>query len=158
MIKGNYTIFGINNTGNEFFRNIVFRNGNRITVGGLYTAYQNYRVSRIQIQFFRKFIIRRYPLYVHCGDPNLVSGFFERFGNGCNAIQALGYPIFSTVNALAWVLGFRYFWMSVIYPMYNSYASLIYCFGVSYVLTFICNVVIFAVLYTRYRKGKYKRI
>ena len=75
-----------------------------------------------------------------------------------HAIQALGYPIFSTVNALAWVLGFRYFWMSVIYPMYTSYASLIYCFGVSYVLTFICNVVIFAVLYTRYRKGKYKRI
>jgi Na+-driven multidrug efflux pump len=75
-----------------------------------------------------------------------------------HAIQALGYPVFSTVNAAAWVLGFRLFWMSVIYPMYSSYASLIYCFGVSYVLTFICNVVIFTVLYIRYRKGKYKRI
>lgn len=75
-----------------------------------------------------------------------------------HAIQALGYPVFSTVNAVAWVLGFRFFWMSVIYPMYTSYASLIYCFGVSYVFTFICNVVIFAVLYIRYRKGKYKRI
>ena len=75
-----------------------------------------------------------------------------------NAIQAFGYPIFSTVNALAWVLGFRIFWMKVIYPVYTSYASLITCFSVSWVLTFICNVIIFSVIYTRYRKGKYKRI
>lgn len=75
-----------------------------------------------------------------------------------HAIQALGYPVFSTVNAVAWVLGFRFFWMAVIYPAFTSYSSLIYCFGVSYVLTFICNVVIFSVLYSRYRRGKYKRI
>ena len=75
-----------------------------------------------------------------------------------HAIQAFGYPIFSTVNALTWVLGFRIFWMKVIYPVYTSYASLIFCFGISWVLTFICNVVIFTVIYVRYKKGKYKRI
>ena len=75
-----------------------------------------------------------------------------------NAIQAFGYPIFSTINAVTWVLGFRFFWMDQIYPKYTSYASLIICFAVSWVLTFICNTVIFAVIYHRYRKGKYKRI
>lgn len=75
-----------------------------------------------------------------------------------NAIQAFGYPIFSTINAVTWVLGFRFFWMDQIYPRYTSYASLITCFAVSWVLTFICNTVIFAVIYHRYRKGKYKRI
>jgi len=75
-----------------------------------------------------------------------------------NAIQAFGYPIFSTINAVAWVLGFRIFWMKLIYPIYTSYASLITCFSVSWVLTFICNAVIFTVVYLRYRHGKYKRI
>lgn len=75
-----------------------------------------------------------------------------------NSIQAFGYPIFSTVNALAWVLGFRIFWMAVVYPVYTSYASLIICFIASWILTFVCNVIIFSVIYWRYRKGKYRRI
>ena len=74
------------------------------------------------------------------------------------AIQAFGYPIFSTVNAVAWVLGFRIVWMRFIYPTFTSYGSLIFCFGISWVLTFICNAIIFSVIYTRYRKGKYKKI
>lgn len=69
-----------------------------------------------------------------------------------HAIQALGYPIFSTVNAVVWVLGFRIFWMAVIYPNYTSYASLMTCFSVSYVLNFICNIVIFSVIYYRYKR------
>lgn len=75
-----------------------------------------------------------------------------------HAIQAFGYPVFSTVNAVMWVLGFRFFWMGLIYPLAPSYASLIICFGVSWGLTFLCNAVIFGVLYGRYRKGKYRRI
>ena len=75
-----------------------------------------------------------------------------------HAIQAFGYPVFSTVNAVMWVLGFRFFWMGLIYPHYTSYASLILCFAVSWGLTFLCNVVIFAIIYCRYRKGRYRRI
>ena len=75
-----------------------------------------------------------------------------------NAIQAFGYPIFSTVNALTWVLGFRIFWMAIVYPVYTSYASLITCFAVSWALTALCNAAIFAVLYARFRKGKYNRL
>jgi hypothetical protein len=75
-----------------------------------------------------------------------------------HAIQAFGYPIFSTVNAVTWVLGFRFFWMEYVYPVYTSYASLITCFAVSWGLTFLCNTVIFSIIYYRYRKGKFKRI
>ena len=75
-----------------------------------------------------------------------------------SAIQAFGYPVSSTINAVTWVLGFRFFWMLVIYPHYTSYASLITCFGLSWLLTFVCNILIFYVIYRRYRKGKYKRI
>lgn len=75
-----------------------------------------------------------------------------------HAIQAFGYPIFSTVNAVAWVLGFRIFWMALIYPAAPSYASLITCFVVSWGFTFLCNAVILAVIYLRYRKGKYRMI
>ena len=74
------------------------------------------------------------------------------------AIQAFGYPVFSAINAVTWTLGFRIFWMHVIYLSYSSYANLILCFGVSWALTFLCNAVILTVLYRRYRKGKYKRI
>ena len=75
-----------------------------------------------------------------------------------HAIQAFGYPIFSTVNAAVWVFGFRAVWMEFVYPIYTSYTSLIVCFVTSWGLTFICNTVIFSILYNRYRKGKYKRI
>ena len=75
-----------------------------------------------------------------------------------HAIQAFGYPIFSTINAVFWVLGFRAIWMAFVYPLWPTYESLIWCFMFSWGLTALCNVVILAVLYHRYNKGKYKRI
>ena len=75
-----------------------------------------------------------------------------------HAIQAFGYPICSTINALVWVLGLRAVWMAFIYPMYPTYSCLIQCFAVSWGMTALCNVVILCVLYRRYQKGKYKRI
>lgn len=75
-----------------------------------------------------------------------------------HAIQAFGYPIFSTVNAVVWVLGLRALWMAFVYPLHPTYASLILCFAVSWGMSALCNIVILSVLYHRYRKGKYKRI
>lgn len=75
-----------------------------------------------------------------------------------SAIQAFGYPICSTINSVAWVLGFRALWMTAIYPSHPTYANLILCFAVSWGLTMICNIVIFTFVYIRYKKGKYKRI
>lgn len=75
-----------------------------------------------------------------------------------HAIQAFGYPVFSTVNAAVWVLGLRAVWMAFIYPMCPTFACLNQCFVVSWGLTMVCNIVIFAIIYRRYQKGKYKRI
>ena len=75
-----------------------------------------------------------------------------------SAIQAFGYPIWSTVNCLLWVLGLRIVWMAFVYPHFSTYANLIICFAVSWLCTMLCNIVIISVIYTRYKKGKYRRI
>lgn len=74
------------------------------------------------------------------------------------AIQAFGYPICSTINSVVWVLGFRAVWMEFVYPPHPTYANLILCFAVSWGFTMICNIVIFSIVYMRYKKGKYKKI
>ncbi len=73
-------------------------------------------------------------------------------------IQAFGYPVFGTVNAVVWVLGLRAVWMAFVYPLNPTYGLLIMCFSVSWLLTALCDMVILIVLYSRYQKGKYKRI
>jgi Na+-driven multidrug efflux pump len=73
------------------------------------------------------------------------------------AIQAFGYPIFGTVNAVTWVLGFRIFWMACVYPTYTSYSSLIVCFVTSWVLTFITNLIILSIIYHRYKRKVLKQ-
>lgn len=75
-----------------------------------------------------------------------------------NAVHAFGYPIWSTVNSVLWVLGLRAVWMAYIYPASPTYTNLILCFITSWVCTTVCNVVIFSVVYIRYKKGRYKRI
>ena len=75
-----------------------------------------------------------------------------------HAIQVFGYPIWSTVNAVVWVLGFRAVWMASVYSASPTYPNLILCFAVSWACTMICNIVIFSFIYIRYRKGKYKKI
>ena len=75
-----------------------------------------------------------------------------------HAIQAFGYPIWSTVNSLVWVLGLRALWMATVYQVYPTYTNLILCFAVTWAVTALCNVVILSFLYARYKKGKYKKI
>lgn len=75
-----------------------------------------------------------------------------------NAIQAYGYPVFSTANAVLWVLGLRAVWMGLVYPLCPTYPCLVQCFAVSWSMTTLCNVVMFAIIYVRYQHGKYKRI
>jgi len=75
-----------------------------------------------------------------------------------SAIQAFGYPVCSTINAVLWVLGLRAVWMAFIYPHFGTYSNLILCFAVSWIFTFLCNVIIISVVYTRYSKGKYRKI
>ena len=75
-----------------------------------------------------------------------------------HAIQAFGYPIWSTINAVVWVLGFRAVWMASVYLASPTYANLILCFAVSWACTMVCNIVILSFVYGRYKKGTYKKI
>lgn len=74
-----------------------------------------------------------------------------------HAIQAFGYPVWSTVNSVVWVLGLRVVWMNFIHPLYPTYLNLIICFAFSWICTTICNGAIFSVVYARYKRGKYAR-
>ena len=69
------------------------------------------------------------------------------------AVQAFGYPIFGTLNSVVWILGFRTFWMNVIYPRVLTYQNLIACFVVAWCCTLVCYVIILSVIYRRYRRG-----
>ena len=69
------------------------------------------------------------------------------------AVQAFGYPIFGTLNSVVWILGFRTFWMSVIYPRVLTYPNLIACFVVAWCCTLVCYTVILGVIYRRYRRS-----
>lgn len=68
-------------------------------------------------------------------------------------IHSFGYPIFGTLNTVVWILGFRTFWMHVIYPHFLTYGNLIVCFVVAWLCTLVCYAAILAVIFRRYRRG-----
>ena len=69
------------------------------------------------------------------------------------SLHAFGYPIFGTLNSVVWILGFRTFWMNVIYPRVMTYQNLIVCFVVAWICTLVCYTIILGVIYSRYRRG-----
>ena len=75
-----------------------------------------------------------------------------------HAIQSLGYPIISSLSSIFCVLVFRVIWMNLIYPVYQNFICLNACFTVSWTLLLVANIISFAILYSRYKKGKYKFI
>ena len=68
------------------------------------------------------------------------------------ALHAFGYPIFGTLNSIVWILGFRTFWMTFIYPRVLTYQNLIQCFVVAWICTLVCYVIILSVIFRRYRR------
>lgn len=73
-------------------------------------------------------------------------------------LQSFGYSFLSSLNSIFWVLGFRVVWMTWIYPRYTSFSCLMCCFLVSWLLMMVTNIVMTAVVYSRYLHGKYKRL
>lgn len=105
------------------------------------------------------------------GDPAAVDYAMVRMSfimlfygiNGINAVlthtlQSFGYSALSTINSVVGVLVFRVFWMSVVYPKYETYPSLMCCFLVSWLLLLATNIGMSTVVLLRYRKGHYKRL
>ena len=75
-----------------------------------------------------------------------------------NSIAAFGYSILSMMNSIFSVLILRFVWMFFIYPHFQTIHNLYFCFTVSWIISMIINVVMFSVIYHRYKKGKIKKI
>jgi len=75
-----------------------------------------------------------------------------------HSIQTYGYPIFSTVNSVFFVLCFRMIWMTFVFPYFKTFECLMACFTVSWLLMAVVNVFGSLFFGIRYNKGKYKNI
>jgi Na+-driven multidrug efflux pump len=75
-----------------------------------------------------------------------------------HALQAYGYPVFGSINAIVFTLGFRILWMQWIYPMNPTWETLMLCFTVSWILVAVFNSIMTIIVSVRYRHGKYKKI
>ena len=85
------------------------------------------------------------------------------FLNGANAVlshalQAYGYPFFSSINSIVFTLGFRIVWMQGLYPQNPTFSMIMSCFTVSWMLIMLFNSTAVAILTRRYKKGAYKKI
>lgn len=75
-----------------------------------------------------------------------------------HALQAYGYPLFGSISSILFTLGFRVFWMQVIYPKNPSFDMVMLCFTVSWTLNMIFNAIFVGIFTKRYSKGIYKKI
>ena len=76
--------------------------------------------------------------------------------NGCigATVQALGYPMSSTLNGLISVLGFRIIWMNFVYPYNQNIDTLYVCYTISWSLMFVIGFALLIPSYLKYRKGE----
>lgn len=76
-----------------------------------------------------------------------------------HALQAFGYPMFTSFSNVAFTLGFRVLWMFLVYPKFPTFGMIMLCFVVSWTLNMILYTVFFTVVYRRYtKKGICKKI
>lgn len=75
-----------------------------------------------------------------------------------HALQAYGYPFFSSINSVVFTLGFRILWMQGLYPQSPTFSMVMICFTVSWALIMLFNSVSAIILTHRYKKGAYKKI
>ena len=81
------------------------------------------------------------------------------FGVVNHVLQAFGYSSFTASVNIICVLGFRIFWMALVYPMYPTYACICQCYLVSWLLTLVTvGSFLFYVYFGRYKKGKIKKM
>ena len=69
-----------------------------------------------------------------------------------HVFQAFGYPMFSSISNIAFTLGFRVFWMQLIYPTHRTFDNIMLCFPVSWGLNLLFYIIAFSFVYIRYVK------
>ena len=76
-----------------------------------------------------------------------------------HALQAFGYPLFTSISSISFTLGFRVLWMLLVYPKFPTINTIMFCYLVSWVLNMILYATFFTVVYRRYtKKGICKKI
>jgi len=76
-----------------------------------------------------------------------------------HALQAFGYPLFTSISSISFTLGFRVLWMLMVYPKFPTINTIMLCYLVSWVLNMILYATFFTVVYRRYtKKGICKKI
>ena len=76
-----------------------------------------------------------------------------------HALQAFGYPLLTSITNVAFNLGFRVIWMQFVYPIYQTFDTIMLCYTVAWILNMIFYIVFFTFVYLRYtRKGICKKI
>ena len=84
-----------------------------------------------------------------------VNGIVNVLGS---SLHAYGYPFFGSISSILFTLGFRIFWMQLIYPMNPTFNMVMACFTVSWFLNMTFYAVSVAIITRRYNKGIYKKI
>ena len=75
------------------------------------------------------------------------------------ALKAFGYPMLTSLTNIFFNLGFRVFWMSVVYPKSSQFNTIMFCFTVSWTLNLIFYAIFAMAVYVRYVKtGKCRKI
>lgn len=79
-----------------------------------------------------------------------------------SSLQAFGYSFIPMINSIITVLCFRIFWLEVIYPRLDAIEHTIdnvyVCFTISWILSLLAHMVMFTIIYSKYRKGKVRKI
>ena len=69
-----------------------------------------------------------------------------------SAVQAFGYPLWTTLNNLVSVLGFRIVWMNFIYVKAPSIDMLYVCYTISWALICVINIGLFIYAFRKYNR------
>ena len=75
-----------------------------------------------------------------------------------SAEQAYGYPFMGSVSSIVCTLLFRVVWMNFVYPHNETFAMVMVCFTISWILTLLFKTVSVTIISLRYRKGLYRKI
>ena len=120
---------------------------------GIFIPQDELAATAIAVGFCRMlFVLLPYPMHAAYG----------LFGA---AVQAFGYPNFTSFSSIVTVLVYRVIWMNLIYPHLTTVGDPVVdirnvysCFLSSWALTFIVFTVMFVIVYRRYLKGRVRAI
>ena len=71
-----------------------------------------------------------------------------------NVLNSFGYSSFIMIGNICSTILFRTFWMQVIYPHFTSFRTIMCCYTIAWCMNAVLYSVAFAVVFSRYKKGK----